>query len=823
MKARAPSQLPPNLLSLASAVNPCFLPSLARWSSSTPNSEAGPSRPSATQRKRQQHLQYASHGPGYISARAPPTAEWLHRRLAALPVVKDGESDPLTLDNWASVCQDPLVTLQEVVNMMERGAASTDQVTQWPVWFLNSALGRKTDFDSLLRFLPFLLQEFDRISTLRKATLLRSAIRAMGRFNMLAAITTLVDRFLNSSIHPKDPAVADTTRPLPIVALVKALAGIGSSAFQTPQGCLSNRLSPQHRAIISNMILRLLLHHLSLSSSRGRLPAEILPVLLNSSVITSKLRGIVLKEVQKQGLQLSSHQLRVAFTSAVHERDEAGAKELWIEMNAQDVDPDVPPSELEDKQVLGILMLAWAQGSYSSVTAVAADLNLISPYEIAKDDYDKWHPPPKGLNPTRIFRTMEATRAAHDNQIRADDLIKLAKRQAGQTVDRRALTSVMRGLSMRGDHSRAWQVWEAMTSRETTRIEAGSLQPEVDHVAVTVIADSLGAQGKVDEAITLVDSWARRPWQRVPKDSANLLVIDTTTVNILLQACGTARKSRLAFRIWKAMLPRWGVYHDAISLTLLLKAANVEQAEVGRRGILAEGRELFTDGIRDLSSSFRDPESQDDAYEAYEASGFAKGPVSVLLDSDDASYKSSRRATYYSRKKARGLFRSVVFNNWPDLVKVKSPLKSAGAWSALNNLVHPTGSVSPAPHASLVKTPTASARYTHVIPDSATFSGFISILASLELFHEIPLALAWMRALSIAPSYNLMCKALLIVGESSGPKRYINGRWARDEELLREYLQEWLEADLDEGEKAVPNEEDIAAMVRSRSAAYSQP
>lgn len=830
--------LSPAWLSMGSTVNSCFLPSFASWNlqqsrSTTTEREHAPkpgSRPlSGVERKRHSIKRYLEYAGSAELPRAGPSrqAPIEERRLQALPSESEIRPNAPTREEWASVLMDDRTTLQVVVNFMDRCEVQSDlkrdqREYQWPMWFLQKALTKVADVQSLLRFLPYTVVELDRVSPGRQVDILHALVRVMAPFNMLAPLLHLVDRYLGqqasgSSLSP--------SRSLPTDRLIKAITLFGTPPPITSiETGITSSLSDQHRAVISNCILRILLYNLSQPSAQHSIPTDIFPTLFNSAVLTPTLRRILLKEVKQRNVKLSNHQWRTALASAVRERDVDGARKIWLELYAKAITASTSPVDLEEKQMLGVLMLAWAEGSYEAITRVASDLNLVSDFEESEalqGPMEHTHKP-SHADPARYARSMIATRASQNGRVNSEDLIGILNRTPAHQLDRRTLTSLMRGLNLRGDYERASQLWEAMVAREHRRWETGSTIPEVDHVAITVAVDTLASQGKLDEAVTLADSWAQRPGRKSrggKHDATRALPLDTQAANVLLQACGTARKASVAFRIWEAMLPRWGVYHDGISLALLLKAANVEQrSSGGQKGLLAESRELLSEGFRDFSSSFRLSKAMDvEAYEAYEANGFAKGPVSVLLDPAEASYNSSHRETLESRKRARSLFRTIMFSNWPDLANVRSPFISDSGWSTFKSLVHlPTA---PSPSSSSDGTgrslpPAKHARYTHVIPTNSTFSAYVSLLASLEAWSEIPLAFAWMKALSVAPSWRLMRKALLVVGESAGPKRYLKGRWVRDDEMLREWLEEWFDGI--EG-RVVPTEEDVAALVRSRS------
>lgn len=420
------------------------------------------------------------------------------------------------------------------------------------------------------------------------------------------------------------------------------------------------------------------------------------------------------------------------------------------------------------------------------------------------------------------------TRLKDDLTIPSQTLMDLYGRFSDELKKRHVVTPIMAGLLKRGRADQAWEVWRDLVELER-RSDPDKRGRHVDRSALAMGATVCQAVSDINAAITLVDLWAKRPWHTsvMSTDLAHSISLDAQNVNVLLGMCKVAGRPSVAYRLWAAALPRWGVYLDAISLTLLLDTARfAHHADETESANIGDRLRQIADELRRRQS---EPEAMTNAredYEAYDAAGFARGATTVLLDPPGYTWRRENRQAPW--EKARSLFRRVLFSNYPWLKDVTSPLDfENGPYAARagfgivqgfrdflhhrsanhsNSKVHHTKAdestdVRP-PEPYFPRIPLRNSHFTHIVPSATTFQSYIGMLGYFNLAHEIPLALAWMKELGIRPKWNTMSMALTYVGEVEGPRRRLSGwdkdgsaRLVRDEEVLRRWLCEWLEGD----------------------------
>ncbi|EAL21515.1 hypothetical protein CNBD2090 [Cryptococcus deneoformans B-3501A] len=408
----------------------------------------------------------------------------------------------------------------------------------------------------------------------------------------------------------------------------------------------------------------------------------------------------------------------------------------------------------------------------------------------------------------------------------------------------RTLTPIMHGLLRRGEGPRAWSIWRELVSKESKLEKRSEKGLFVDRVSLSVGAQICHGVAGLDNAIEMVDLWAHRPWQPPPVQGQmeNSIFLDTQCVNILLTLCQIDGATSTAFRLWKAALPRWGVYVDHISLKILIDIARYHN--VHDKSVQPDA-DVFKERLRQMVDGFsfwregRGEEGAAVAYDAYEDAGFAKGSTSVLL-APSGNFNAHEKEDWRFEKPwqmARVIFRQVVLGNWPHLRETQSPLDEVdqSAFDKFTSLFD--GDLHIPRHASGDKPrklnqdslPDPNARYTHIIPTASTFHSYISLLGYYNHPHEIPVALAWMKALSIVPTWFTMRLALMHICEAEGPRRWVRkwgkegkGRLVRDEEIMRRWLEEWLLQEDSGGNGGlgdnradiVPSEEEVAAFRR---------
>lgn len=393
-------------------------------------------------------------------------------------------------------------------------------------------------------------------------------------------------------------------------------------------------------------------------------------------------------------------------------------------------------------------------------------------------------------------------------------------------------------------HFKGLKQVEDHTGRYVDRIAFG--------LAVQIKAELEGLEG----AVRMLDTWAWRPWMEASSSRATLpaskgptanenqeilpdvipnsIVLDTPNMNALLTVCKRCSSPSTAFRIWRAMYARYGVRPDSTSLTIILDIARYSRRREGvgerlremARGFSLRGMRSGADDRDTMEATARSvggDTSETHEYGQYDARGFARGDARVLLDGENGGWEGSEAPWQVARR----IFRQVVLGNWPHLSDIKSPLELPP--SAISSFFFP-GDRPAQPHHSITSTsasisengrtskpssqaalarrsqgPTTSrsstntlnlplpyAKYTHLSLVPSTWHSFILLLGFRHLHAEIPVALAWMRALGVRPLRKTMAWAMVYVGEGEGPRRRIGREMVRDEEVLRRWLRDWV-------------------------------
>ncbi|TYJ56404.1 hypothetical protein B9479_002807 [Cryptococcus floricola] len=418
------------------------------------------------------------------------------------------------------------------------------------------------------------------------------------------------------------------------------------------------------------------------------------------------------------------------------------------------------------------------------------------------------------------------SRLAREKSVTSEALLELSETMPVSCTVGHTMTCLVHGLMLRGELNKAWQILNTLADMEKNATDKKRGR-YFDRVALAVGAQVCHRLHGLDAAIEYVDSWALRPWQSLPSPGQvdNSIKLDRVCLDVLLGLCKAEGAVSIAFRLWKAALPRWGVYADDSSLKVL-----VDGARYASQNKDMSEEEVFRERWRDMKAgfSFRRKEVEEDQFEAYDAAGFAKGPTSVLLDPPNNTWHDEHREKPWQM--ARSVFRKVLLGNWPGLSDVVSPLDEVeqtmmDRFSALfdgdSGITHstPGPSSSTSPDTPL---PAPHAPYTHISPSSSAFHSYIALLGYYSLPQEIPLSFAWMRSLGVKPKWKTLRLGLMYVGEAEGPRRWVKGpggerRLVRDEEVLREWLQGWLEDDsrsLEGSEMSVPSEGDVAEFRR---------
>lgn len=270
----------------------------------------------------------------------------------------------------------------------------------------------------------------------------------------------------------------------------------------------------------------------------------------------------------------------------------------------------------------------------------------------------------------------------------------------------------------------------------------------------------------------------------------------------------------VVFALWDHMTSLYGLHPDVFTINILLQTAKwarkFEDTIKGQLASLDFGRTAI-----DIIPT---------AFPADERARLATH-ISTLLDHARQPWITG---AWNDQRGARAALRVAVcmfLGNWPELRHVASPvraLRRSGAEGTAQPLRDAFNSVmerAPYDESPLYRLapPPSSPLYPRIVPTDVTFRAFIELLAAESLATEIPLALAWMRALRVHPSKVTLATALVhwmdVSMDAPLIERFKGNQGRNPYVALTQWLEGWV------GKGGMPVREDMAKEMK-RAAYY---
>jgi hypothetical protein len=702
---------------------------------------------------------------------------------------------------------------------------------------IRSLLSLSAELPSLIAFIAY-VEAFTHGSPLRDfAGVIAILLRRLGGFNALALLPETL-RLFQRTVEREMASQTPPTFGELNTAYLPILRALGSFFHRNALGDardtrLIHPVVHQHVKVLFTTLDRQLQSLPSTSdpetprNKRQIISKEILELLFTRPYLTMESSAILMRYCKNNGMKRSSWVWWRCCTVALEGGQRRAAehysaeakKEAKREAKARE------HSSEEESDVVGLRSASAIRkelGEEGWSAAVGQDLGRLARSGSGKRLQDVMATlEPRLQDPSNLTSSHAWSRllnaARHDRSVNATTLLALRRSISEASANSHTLTPVMLGLLEKGEIAAAWDTWQELVNRHQS--DPTNEAKRIDRVALAVGTLVCHAHHGLETAISLVDAWAYRSHISAADTASGKIKLDAHNVNILLYLCRTDEQPTVAFRLFAAALPRWGVYTDDISLTLLLDTARHASwdKEEDVPDIKHRLRQL-ADEWRFRRSPNRQSARLSGDFGAYDDSGFARGSTSVLLD----QAVSRDNAIEPPWSQARELFYTIALSNWPWLADVPSPLDFHNGPYA--HMVRDLTSLfrTRAPQSRYSKTTTSlrlpspdTARYTHLVPSANTFHSYVRLLGGYSLIDEIPRALAWMRSLNITPKKETMILALMYVQDVEGPRKIFSD-WENgssclvsDGDVLRRWLQEWLA-------RGVPTEEDVAAHIRSR-------
>ncbi|ETW79781.1 hypothetical protein HETIRDRAFT_435112 [Heterobasidion irregulare TC 32-1] len=374
---------------------------------------------------------------------------------------------------------------------------------------------------------------------------------------------------------------------------------------------------------------------------------------------------------------------------------------------------------------------------------------------------------------------------------------------------------LMSALLLRRDYELAKEVWDDY--------RASGLQ--LDRRALGVGLEVLTRAGDLQEAFDLLEKsyWRSKTIQPTFWPHRNILTkgaIDIVTINSFMKSLLIVGRPDLVYMLWENMGTLYSTKPDSETLRMLLDAARMASRSF----------ESLSGALRELG--FRNPFHRNTP--PHEGpSSMTEARLLILAQLRDAANDHVKPTNFWGDvvawRRACSIFRDIILSNWPELVHVQSPaqaLRTSSDDIASSPMVeikrtlfppHPShfqhASVHIIPeHAVLHKGLYPSVAYSSVDPSERAFVSYIALLVSQSLASDIPLALAWMRALDVHPSRSTIALALVSWREvsASAPllETWSRGSSSSEYTKLVDWVLDWV------GEENMPSNEAIGKAVR---------
>ncbi|THH12508.1 hypothetical protein EW146_g7630 [Bondarzewia mesenterica] len=380
-------------------------------------------------------------------------------------------------------------------------------------------------------------------------------------------------------------------------------------------------------------------------------------------------------------------------------------------------------------------------------------------------------------------------------------------------------TILLSGLIARRRYDLAKDVWAKYRATEL----------RLDGRALTVGLEVLTLAGAPDEALDLLEgrcqgSLVHRGALARGRGAMTMgVVVHTPIINSFMRVLLKKRRPDIVYRLWGHMRLLYGTKPDADTLCIFLNAARNA----------SHSFESFSGALHELGfrNPFRrNPPSNEGPVSLEVARERARADLSLLARTNVKQTEMwdgipAWRHAYFT-------FKHILFSNWPDLAHVKAPARALrtskeeitrAPLRELKRSLKPSRSASsldsiPPVHTTsedilLNKSLHSLETYSSIVPNSNVISAYVHFLGSQSLASEIPLLLAWMRALDVQPRREALALALVYFREvsESAPmlEKWHAGQTSNEYVRLYRWLSAWV------GEKGMPSEREIGkALIR---------
>ncbi|KZO97602.1 hypothetical protein CALVIDRAFT_75422 [Calocera viscosa TUFC12733] len=260
-------------------------------------------------------------------------------------------------------------------------------------------------------------------------------------------------------------------------------------------------------------------------------------------------------------------------------------------------------------------------------------------------------------------------------------------------------------------------------------------------------------------------------------------MLDDGVFNSFISGLNRAGRFDVVGQVWNSMERHFGVRPTSWTLTLLITTGNYSDVLPSFTSEFAVLRDRLPFGPSRTDTVLSPTEIADALVAGQEmnASQFWDG---------QPPWRTAQR-----------IFKEVLFGNFPMLKEMKSPVdakRNSLHWlhpgsftfkrttTALRDLLS---------HLTLQGDLPVDSRFPDLYPDEYMFGAYISLLGRQSMTEEIPLALAWMRALDIKPHRRSLTLALMYYQDIGAPPPLLDrivDQHGGNYEKLRQWIEEWV-------------------------------
>jgi len=396
--------------------------------------------------------------------------------------------------------------------------------------------------------------------------------------------------------------------------------------------------------------------------------------------------------------------------------------------------------------------------------------------------------------------------AGRDKAISAPQLMALFRDGAsnlGLYPTMFAYSVVIRGLLFKWDTKGACDLWK----------EARQIGLKLDTVSVGNGVAALTLGGEAHNAFALLEE----VYLKQTEDAEPQAKVNSYAVHHLMISLQRMGRPDTVFELWDCMEALYGISRDTYTFNIMLKSARWSKKLNTNLRIALETSTL---GIlmRRLTHA-PDSTNLDMSREAISAR------ISNALDVDRRSAVSGLWKGEPAAQVALRVAREVFLGNWPALQEVRAPVKALRQ-SRDGPVMNPfkdlydsltISAVEPLSAARAVKclldqSKTPLYKYPEIIPSDVSFRAYFDLLAAEEQIPEIPLALAWMRALGVRPSAATLATALVYFAQVGADAPLIQsikgGPGSSPYERLIWWMKDWV------GEENMPKPSQLGFQAR---------